>query len=29
MEADIEATAKRDYPKPPDIDWKTFAVGCQ
>jgi hypothetical protein len=29
MDADIQATAQRDYPKPPDIDWKTFSVGCQ
>ena len=28
MEADIKATAERDFPKPPDIDWKSFSVGC-
>ena len=28
MEADIKATAERDYPKPPNIDWKAFSVGC-
>jgi hypothetical protein len=28
MEADIKATAERDYPRPPKIDWKAFSVGC-
>jgi hypothetical protein len=28
IEADIKATAERDYPKPPTIDWKSFSVGC-
>jgi len=28
MEEDIKATAERDYPKPPGIEWKSFSVGC-
>jgi hypothetical protein len=28
IEPDIMATAERDYPKPPNIDWKAFSVGC-
>jgi hypothetical protein len=29
VEADIKAAAERDYPKAPDIDWKSFEVGCR
>ena len=27
MEADIQATAERDFPKAPAIDWTIFSVG--
>ena len=29
VEAEIKAAAERDYPKAPDIDWKSFEVGCR
>jgi hypothetical protein len=29
VEADIKAAAERDYAKAPDIDWKSFEVGCR
>ena len=28
VEAEIKTTAEQDYPEPPNIDWKTFSVGC-
>jgi hypothetical protein len=29
MEADIKKEAEKDYPTAPNIDWKTFSMGCQ
>jgi hypothetical protein len=29
VEAEIEAAAGRDYPKAPEINWKSFEVGCR
>lgn len=29
VEAEIEAAAERDYPKAPEINWKSFEVGCR
>jgi hypothetical protein len=29
MEAEIKDAAGRDYPKAPEIDWGSFAVGCK
>jgi hypothetical protein len=28
VETEIKATAQRDCPRPPTIDWKVFSVGC-
>ena len=28
VESEIKTTAERDYPTPPNIDWKAFSVGC-